>query len=65
MADKLMRTAVVMSFFLILALFSSCGTNGSSLTSADNGIQITLQPGEVLTLSQELNPAAVFPGPGW
>ena len=29
MADKLMRTFVVMSFFLVLALFSGCGTNGT------------------------------------
>jgi hypothetical protein len=42
MADKLMRTAVVMTFLLILALFSSCGTNGSSRIE-DNGTQITLQ----------------------
>jgi inhibitor of cysteine peptidase len=55
MADKLMRTAVVMSFFLILALFSGCGTNGNSLTEADNGKQVNLKPGDVLTLALEAN----------
>ena len=43
MADKLMRTAVVMTFFLILALFSGCGTKGTSLTDADNGRQFSIQ----------------------
>jgi inhibitor of cysteine peptidase len=62
MADKLMRTAVVMSFFLMLALFSGCGTNGISLTDADNGKQITLQPGDTLTVTLESNPTT---GYGW
>ena len=55
MADKLMRTVVVMSFFLVLALSSGCGTNGTSLTEADNGKQITLQTGDTLTITLESN----------
>ncbi len=60
MADKLMRTAVVMSFFLILALFSGCGTNGNSLTEADNGKQITLRAGDTLTVTLESNPTTGY-----
>jgi hypothetical protein len=56
MADKLMRTFVVMSFFLILALFSGCGTNGTSPTGEDRGTQITLQAGDNLTLIYEASP---------
>jgi len=62
MADKLMRTMVVMTFFLILALFSGCGTNGISLTEADNGRQFTLQTGDTLTVSLASNPTT---GYGW
>ena len=39
MADKLMRTMVVMSFFLVIALFSGCGTNETRITEMDNGKQ--------------------------
>jgi len=60
MADKLMRTMVVMSFFLILALFSGCGTNGNSLTEADNGKQITLRAGDTLTVTLESNPTTGY-----
>ena len=60
MADKLMRTVVVMSFILIFALFSGCGTNGSSLTDADNGKQIAVRPGEILTLTLESNPTTGY-----
>jgi len=60
MADKLIRTFVVMSFFLTLALFSGCGANGTSLTDADNGKQITLQSGDVMTLSLESNPTTGY-----
>jgi inhibitor of cysteine peptidase len=55
-----MRTAVVMSFFLVFALFSGCGTNGSSLTDADNGKQISMRPGEILTLTLESNPTTGY-----
>jgi inhibitor of cysteine peptidase len=60
MADKLMRTFFVMSFILIFALFSGCGTNGSSLTDADNGKQISMRPGEILTLTLESNPTTGY-----
>ena len=62
MADKLIRTAVVMSFFLILALFSGCGANGSSLTDAGNGRQISVQVGDTVTFTHESNPTT---GYGW
>jgi len=55
MADKLIRTTVVISFFLMLAFFSGCGTNEAQATQADNGGQITLQPGEVMTVTLESN----------
>jgi len=60
MADKLMRTIVVMSFFLALALFSGCGTNGTSLTDADNGKQITIKSGDVVTVTLESNPTTGY-----
>ena len=62
MADKLIRTAVVMSFFLALAFFSGCGTKEAQATQADNGRQITLQPGEVMTITLESN---LTTGYGW
>lgn len=60
MAAKLMRTMIVMTFFIILALFSGCGTNGTSLTNADTGKQVTLQSGEILTVSLESNPTTGY-----
>lgn len=60
MADKLIRTAVVMSFFLIMALFSGCGTNGTNLTAADNDKQITLQSGDAVTITLESNPTTGY-----
>jgi len=60
MADKLMRTMVVMSFFLVMALFSSCGTNGTSLTEADSGKRITVKSGDVITLTLESNPTTGY-----
>ncbi len=60
MADKLMRTAIVMSFFLILALFSGCGTKGTSLTDADNGKQITVKSGDLVTLTLVSNPTTGY-----
>ena len=60
MADKLMRTFVVMSFFMVMALFSGCGTHGTSLTNADNGKQITAKTGETLTLTLDSNPTTGY-----
>jgi inhibitor of cysteine peptidase len=62
MADKLIRTAVVTSFLLVLAFFSGCGTNETQTTQADTGRQITLQPGEVMTVTLNSNPTT---GYGW
>lgn len=60
MADKLMRTVIVMSFLMVLALFSGCGTNGTNLTNADNGKQITVKAGDTLTLTLESNPTTGY-----
>jgi len=60
MADKLMRTVVMMSFFLVLALFSGCGANGTSLTEADSGKQITMKPGDIVTLTLASNPTTGY-----
>ena len=60
MADKLMRTVVVMSFFMVMALFSGCGTNGTQITDADNGKQITVKPGDVVTVTLVSNPTTGY-----
>ena len=60
MADKLMRTFIVMSFFLTLALFSGCGTHGASLTDADNGKQIAIKSGDVVTITLVSNPTTGY-----
>ena len=60
MADKLTRTVVVMSFFLVVALFSSCGTHGTSLTDADNGKQISVNSGDVVILTLVSNPTTGY-----
>ena len=60
MEDKLMRTVIVMSFFLILALFSGCGTKGTSFTDADNGKQITVKSGDLVTLALVSNPTTGY-----
>ena len=60
MADKLMRTFVVMSFFLLLALFSGCGAKGTSLTDTDNGKQVTVNTGDTLTLTLTSNPTTGY-----
>jgi inhibitor of cysteine peptidase len=60
MADKLMRTFVVMSFFMVMALFSGCGTHGTGLTNADNGKQITAKTGDTLTLTLDSNPTTGY-----
>ena len=60
MADKLMRTVVVMSFFLVLALFSGCGTHGTQITDADNGKQINVKSGDLVTLTLVSNPTTGY-----
>ena len=60
MADKLIRTAVVMSFFLALAFFSGCGTNRLNLTEADNGKRISATTADVIALTLESNPTTGY-----
>ena len=60
MADKLMRTVIVMSFFLILALFSGCGAKGTQITDADNGKQIAVKSGDLVTLTLVSNPTTGY-----
>jgi inhibitor of cysteine peptidase len=60
MADKLVRTMFVMTFLLILALFSGCGTRGTSLTEAENGQQVILGPSESLTITLQSNPTTGY-----
>ena len=60
MADKFMRTMVVMSFFLMMALFSSCGAKGAQITDADNGRQFTVKPGDVVTVTLVSNPTTGY-----
>jgi inhibitor of cysteine peptidase len=60
MADKLMRTFIVMSFFMVMALFSGCGAKGANLNETDNGKQITVKPGDVITLTLNSNPTTGY-----
>lgn len=60
MADKLMRTFVVMSFFMVMALFSGCGTHEMMLSGADNGKQVTVKAGDVITLTLDSNPTTGY-----
>ena len=60
MADKLMRTFVILSFFLGLALFSGCGTHGTHVTDANNGQQITIQSDQIVTVTLESNPTTGY-----
>ena len=60
MADKLMRTVVAMSFILAMALFSSCGTNNTQIVDDDNGKQITVQTGDIVTVTLVSNPTTGY-----
>lgn len=60
MADKLMRTAVVISFFMVMALFSGCGANSSKFTDANNGQQISVKQGDVITVTLVSNPTTGY-----
>jgi len=59
-ADKLMRTAVLIALLLILALFNGCGDREKLVTGPDNGSEIRLQIGEALTLKLESNPTTGY-----
>lgn len=60
MADKLVRTSVVLSIFLILSLFSGCGGGQADLSDADNGATISLKAGESVSISLESNPTTGY-----
>lgn len=60
MADKLIRTTVVMSFFLGVALFSGCGANGLYFSDLDNGRLVTPKPGDSISISLESNPTTGY-----
>ena len=60
MADKLMRTVVMISLFLALALFPSCGTQGTQIKDVDNGKQITIRSGDVATVTLVSNPTTGY-----
>jgi inhibitor of cysteine peptidase len=53
MSDKLVCTGVVLSLFLVMALFSGCGTQQSTLTDADNSSTVSLTPGETMAIPIE------------
>jgi len=59
-ADKLMRTAVLIALLLILALFNGCGDREKLVTGSDNGSEIRLQTGEALALKLESNPTTGY-----
>jgi inhibitor of cysteine peptidase len=60
MADKILRTSVMMSFFLVLVLFSSCGTQGTRITDANNGEQVTIKAGDVVIVTLVSNPTTGY-----
>jgi len=60
MADKFMRTVVAMSFILAMALFSSCGTNNTQIMDDNNGKQITVQTGDIVTVTLVSNPTTGY-----
>lgn len=60
MADKLMRTTVLITFFMVLALFSGCGARDTLTTASDNGREITLQQGRILSVILESNPTTGY-----
>ena len=60
MAEKLVRTSVVLSVFVILSLFSGCGVGATNLTDDDNGATVSLRPGERVTISLASNPTTGY-----
>jgi len=59
-ADKLMRTSVLIALMLILALFNGCRDRDKLVTDSDNGNEIRLRTGETLTVRLESNPTTGF-----
>jgi inhibitor of cysteine peptidase len=59
-ADKLMRTTVLMALILALALFSGCGSREHLVTASDNEGEVRLQNGEALVIRLESNPTTGY-----
>lgn len=59
-ADKLMRTSVLIALMLILALFNGCGDQDKLITASDNGSEIRLRTGETLTVRLDSNPTTGY-----
>lgn len=59
-ADKFLRTTVLMALLLILAIFSGCGSREHLATAADNESEIRLRTGETLTVRLESNPTTGY-----
>jgi len=51
---------VLMSFLLGMVSFSGCSPNGIEIKDADNGKQITIQPGNVMTVALVSNPTTGY-----
>lgn len=60
LADKLMRTTVLMALMLVLALFSGCGSRDHLVTASDNESEIRLKTGEALVIRLESNPTTGY-----
>ena len=60
LADKLMRTTVLMALILTLALFSGCGSRDLLVTASDHQGKIRLQTGETLVIRLESNPTTGY-----
>lgn len=60
LADKLMRTTVLMALLLALALFSGCGSRDHLVTASDNGSEIRLKTGETMVIRLESNPTTGY-----
>ena len=60
MEDKLTRTLFVMSFFIALAIFSGCQSNETVLSELDNGKQVAIQPGDIVSITLASNPTTGY-----
>ena len=59
-ADKLHRTAIVTTLFLLLVMSSGCSAQDKLVTATDNGREITLRQGEMLSITLESNPTTGY-----
>ncbi len=60
LADKLMRTTVLMALILTLAMFSGCGSRDHLVTASDNESEVRLHTGEALVTRLESNPTTGY-----